>query len=369
MSKPQNICFFNTTPFWGGGEKWHFEAAVMCSETHHNTFFVAQNKGELSKKLASHPIQQMHISVNNRSFLNPLKVNQLVNFFTKNKIDTVIFNSPKDLKLGGKAAKKAGVKNIVYRRGIAVEVKKKPLNEKLFKEVVTHFVFNSKATKALLEKNFKSIIDTKQTAIIYNAIEFPNDCHTERSRSVVKENSKPPNNPIIIGNAGRLVEQKGQHFLIDIAEKLKAKGVDFKIKIAGDGHLFNELLEKIKAKNLTNEIELLGFVEDMKSFMQNIDIFVSTALWEGFGFVLAEAMTQQKPVLAFNLSSNPELVNDGENGYLIEPENTTQFAEKLQDLIYNIELRETMGKNAFQFAKTNFEKKQQFQKLMEFIED
>lgn len=356
MGEPQNICFFNTTQFWGGGEKWHYEAAVMCSATNNKTFFVAQNNGELSKKLASHPIQQMHISVNNRSFLNPVKVAHLVTFFTKNKIDTVIFNSPKDLKLGGKAANKSGVKQIVYRRGIAVEVKKKPLNEKLFKEVVTHFIFNSKATKALLEKNFKAIIDTKETAIIYNAIEFPN-----------KTLDSTPNNPIVIGNAGRLVEQKGQHFLIDIAEKLKANGVSFKIKIAGDGPLFNELSEKIKAKNLTNEIELLGFVEDMKNFMKNIDVFVSTALWEGFGFVLAEAMTQQKPVLAFNLSSNPELVKDGENGYLIEPENTTQFTEKLAGLISNAELRETMGKNAHQFAKTNFEKEQQFQKLMEFI--
>jgi glycosyltransferase involved in cell wall biosynthesis len=356
MSTTQNICFFNTTQFWGGGEKWHFEAAVMCSETQHNTFFVVDGQGELAKRLESFSVSQLHTSVNNRSFLNPIKVAQLVTFFTKNKIDTVIFNSPKDLKLGGKAAKKAGVKNIVYRRGIAVEVKKKPLNEKLFKEVVTHFIFNSKATKALLEKNFKAIIDTKQTAIIYNATEFPPNTQPFNS-----------NSPIVIGNAGRLVEQKGQHFLIDIAEKLKENKVGFKIKIAGDGPFFNDLSEKIKAKNLTNEIELLGFVEDMTSFMQSIDIFVSTALWEGFGFVLAEAMAQQKPVLAFNLSSNPELVKDGENGYLIEPENTTEFAEKLTDLISDASQRETLGKNAYQFAKINFEKQQQFQKLMEFI--
>lgn len=356
MSNTQNICFFNTTPFWGGGEKWHFEAAVMCSATNNNTFFVAQNNGELSKKLSSYPIKQMHILVNNRSFLNPIKVAQLVRFFKDNQINTVIFNSPKDLKLGGKAAKKAGVKNIVYRRGIAVEVKKKPLNEKLFKEVVTHFIFNSKATKQLVEKNFKNIIDTKQTAIIYNAIEFP---------PITQHPT--PNTPVIIGNAGRLVEQKGQHFLIDIAEKLKANGVSFKIKIAGNGPLYDDLKQKIKAKKLTNQAELLGFVEDMTAFMQSIDVFVSTALWEGFGFVLAEAMTQQKPVLAFNLSSNPELVKDGENGYLIEENNIDQFAQKLEELINNSELREAMGKKAYQFAKTNFEKQQQFQKLMEFI--
>lgn len=355
MRTPQNICFFNTTRFWGGGEKWHFEAAVMACENKNNTFFVAHKGGELAKRLPR-PIKQKHISINNRSFLNPIKVAELICFFKDNLIDTVIFNSPKDLKIGGKAAKKAGVKNIVYRRGIAVEVKKKAHNEKLFKEVVTHFIFNSKTTKSLLEKNFKTIVETKQTAIIYNAIEFSSDI----------QNSKL-NEPIVIGNAGRLVEQKAQHFLIDIATKLKTKGISFRIKIAGDGPLFNDLSEQIKANNLTNEIELLGFVDNMKSFMQGIDVFVSTALWEGFGFVLAEAMAQQKPVLAFNLSSNPELVINGENGYLIEAKNTLQFADKLEELINNPELRKQMGKNAYRFAKNNFEKKQQFQKLMEFI--
>ena len=48
-------------------------------------------------------------------FLNPFKIDRLVQFYKDNKIDTVIFNGPKDLKLGGKAAKKAGVKNIIYR--------------------------------------------------------------------------------------------------------------------------------------------------------------------------------------------------------------------------------------------------------------
>lgn len=356
MEQTQNICFFNTTKFWGGGEKWHFEAAQLMVETTNNTFFVADGEGELAKRLLPYKIKQHHVSVNNRSFLNPFKVAQLVNFFKTNQISTVIFNSPRDLKLGGKAAKKAGVKNIVYRRGIAVEVKKKPLNEKLFKDIVTHFIFNSKATKELLEKNFKEIIATKKTAIIYNAIDF-----------LPITSSPTLNTPLIIGNAGRLVEQKAQHFLIEIAKELKQKGVTFKIQIAGEGPLHSELATQIKQKNLTEEIELLGFVENMKTFMQKIDVFVSTAIWEGFGFVLAEAMAQKKPVLAFNLSSNPELINDGENGFLIPPNDIKVFANKLELLIKDAALRNQMGENAYLFAKTNFERQQQFQKLVAFI--
>ncbi len=358
MATPQNICFFNTTPFWGGGEKWHFEAAENMSKTTNKTFFVCDGKGELAKKLDNLDVILNPITASNLSFLNPTKINKLVQFYRENKIHTVIFNNPKDLKLGGRAAKKAGVKNIVYRRGIAVEVKKSRLNTHLFNDVVTHFIFNSSATKELLEKHYKGIVATKKTAIIYNAIEFPNEPSTQ---------NVTPNPQIIIGNAGRLVAQKAQHFLLDIAEQLKARGFNFKIQIAGDGPLYDVLKTQIDERQLSNYIELLGFVEDMKSFMSQIDIFVSTATWEGFGFVLAEAMVAKKPILAFNMSSNPELINDGENGYLIPPKDVPIFTHKIGWLINNPNLRQQMGENAYAFAKNNFEQEKQFQKLLTFL--
>ena len=358
MATTKNICFFNTTSFWGGGEKWHFEAAQKMSETNNSTFFICDSKGALAKKLEGLEVVQHHVTASNLSFLNPSKINRLVQFYKENKIDTVIFNNPKDLKLGGRAAKKAGVTKIVYRRGIAVEVKKSRLNKHLFSDVVTHFIFNSNATKELLEKNYKSIIPTKKSAIIYNAIEFPKE-------SITLDSS--PTTQFVIGNAGRLVEQKAQHYLIDIAEKLNEKQVNFKIQIAGDGPLYDDLKKAISDRNLTDKIELLGFVEDMSTFMSGVDIFVSTAIWEGFGFVLAEAMVAKKPVLAFDMSSNPELVKDGENGYLIPPKNSTLFADKIETLISDKALREKMGAEAYRFAKANFETEKQFQKLIHFV--
>lgn len=360
MSTVQNICFFNTTSFWGGGEKWHFEAAAQLSKTNNKTFFICEGNGELAKKLEGLNVLQHHVVASNLSFLNPVKINKLIQFYKENKIDSVIFNNPQDLKLGGRAAKRADVKNIVYRRGIAVEVKKSRLTEHLFSDVVTHFIFNSNATKELLEKNYKPIIARKKTAIIYNAIKFPSPdvCHTEPFE---------PKKDIVIGNAGRLVAQKAQHHLIDIAKKLNEKQVDFKIQIAGEGPLYDDLKKEISDRNLADKIELLGFVEDVSAFMNDIDIFVSTAIWEGFGFVLAEAMVAKKPVLAFDVSSNPELVKDGENGYLIPPNDIDLFASKIEELISSKTLRKKMGAKAYHFAKANFEAGQQFQKLLGFV--
>ncbi len=358
MITNKNICFFNTTKFWGGGEKWHFETAELMSNTLNNTFFVCDGDGELSKKLEEIDVAQFHIKAGNLSFLNASKVNKLIKFYKEKKIDIVIFNSPKDLKLGGRAAQKAGIEKIVYRRGIAVEVKESRLNKNLFSNVVTHFIFNSNATKELLQKHYKEIVDGKKTAIIYNAIEFFDSPITPNTST---------SSQVIIGNGGRLVKQKGQQYLIKIAQKLQEKGFSFKILIAGEGPLRNGLKQEIAKQNLTQQIELLGFVKDMRGFMEQIDIFVSTALWEGFGFVLAEAMAAKKPVLAFDLSSNPELIKDGENGFLIPPNDIELFVKKLELLIKDNSLRNQMGTDAYSFAKDNFEKDKQFQKLLDFL--
>lgn len=101
--------------------------------------------------------------------------------------------------------------------------------------------------------------------------------------------------------------------------------------------------------------------------MSKIDVFVSTAIWEGFGFVLAEAMVAKKPVLAFDMSSNPELVINGENGYLIPPQDIPFFTDKLLGLINDPLLRNKMGLAAYQFAKSNFETEKQFKKLLDFV--
>ena len=87
MNKSANICFFNTTPFWGGGEKWHFEAANQASKHGYNTFFVCGKSSELSKKLTVSSVNQFHIEVSNRSFLNPLKSSKLTSFFKENNIE------------------------------------------------------------------------------------------------------------------------------------------------------------------------------------------------------------------------------------------------------------------------------------------
>ncbi|MBK9107229.1 MAG: glycosyltransferase [Saprospiraceae bacterium] len=88
--------------------------------------------------------------------------------------------------------------------------------------------------------------------------------------------------------------------------------------------------------------------------MREIDIFVLSSEWEGFGYVLVEAMMQQKPVIAFDLSSNPEIIQSGDTGYLIPFPDYRAFADQLEELILNPDLRKQMGLAGKKRALENF---------------
>ncbi len=336
----ENVCFFNSTMFWGGGEKAHLEYAENFREAGYKVWLVCSPGSVLEKKAAEKQLNYYHIKIGKLSFLNPFKKKKLFHFFKRYDIDTVFLNAPNDMKTGGPAAKKAGVKNIIYMRGLAVPVKNSLLNRHLLSKVVTP-VPNSFDTRNSFLTHLRPLLNEQNVPVVYRGINFK-----EWDERPVKPVNFRDSNEIILGNVGRLVTQKGQKYLIDLANILRSKNLKFKIVIAGSGPLENELISLITKNNLANYVELAGFQSDVKSFLNAIDIFVFTSLWEGFGNAMVEAMAEQKVPVAFNRTSNPEIINDGENGFLIDSENMNLFAEKVLFLANNPDKRKHMAINA-----------------------
>ncbi len=345
----KRICFLNSTKFWGGGEKIHLEYAIKFKERGYDVYLAARKGTKLALDGEKAGLKIFHIALGNLSVFNPSKHSKLKHFFQKEKIDTVIISSSHDLKTGSFAAKKAGVKNIVYYRVLAVPIKDSSLNRKIFKNNLTHILANSEETKRTILQNLSGTIPADKIDIVYQGL----DIAAIDSQPVKKLFDK--REVITIGNAGRLTEQKGQQHLITIAEKLKEKGFDFQIFIAGTGELYSQLASDIKSRNLENHVILLGFVEDVNSFMHSLDIFVLTSIWEGFGYVLAEAMLAKKPIVAFNKTSNPELVHHGKNGYLAEYPNLDEFSDFIAKLIESESLRKDFGEQGRRILEDNFE--------------
>lgn len=361
----KNICFFNSNKAWGGGEKWNHHFSLLLRDQGYNVFVVTNHKSELKARLKNEPGITLHSeSIGNLSFLNHLLMNRLKSFFKTNKIQTLITALPSDLKSGGIAAKRAGVNRVIYRRGIAVPVKNSFLNRYVFKNVVDRLIVNSLETKRTVLANNADLIDESKIRQIYNGFDVYEFDKQDFSLLYSSENDE-----VVIGNAARLTAQKGQKHLIESAKILKDKGLNFKILIAGKGEMEQELKDYTTELNVNDNVKFLGFIENMKSFHASQDIFCLPSLWEGFGYALVEAMTLEKPVVGFNISSNPEVVADGKTGILVPVENTEKLAEALEKLIIDVELRKKMGSAGRVRVLENFNTPLVLQKLVEVVEE
>ncbi len=326
------------TKTWGGGEKWHFETARALKNKGHNITLLAYAGKDLFRKSLAAGIRTLPVSVSNLSFLNPFCLFRLYRLFRRERPDVVLLNSSSDIKTSGIAARWAGIRHVVFRRGSAIPVRNTLFNRLLYRHIITHIIANSEETKRTILQHNKNLFPADKITVIFNGI----------SLSLLDSQPATPfyqkkEEELVIGNMGRMVIQKGQQHLIEMARMLKQKNIRFKILIAGTGQLEDSLKQMAIESGVAEEIVFPGFVENAKAFMESIDIFALPSVWEGFGYVLVEAMACRKPVVAFRISSNPEIVADSETGFLVAPGDVDEFSKKLEELGRNHELRKQFG--------------------------
>ncbi len=310
----RTVCFCNTNIPWGGGEKWHLEAAAALAARGWRVLFLCHPQGELMARAQGVPgLDPRPLALGRLSFLNPLLRLRLTRLFKEERVHALLMNLPSDLKAAGPAAKTAGVPHIVYRRGSALPVRDTALNHHLYGTVLTRLIVNSEATKRMALSRNPDLIPEERISVLLNGIDV---AAFDAALARVPAREPEPGRPLVLGNAGRLNVQKGQHLLLHLCRKALDLGTDCRAVIAGTGEREAELKALADTLGIRNKVEFRGFMPDLSPFWRDIDVFVLTSLWEGFGYVLLEAMLAEKPVFAFSVSNIPELVRDGDNGRL-----------------------------------------------------
>jgi glycosyltransferase involved in cell wall biosynthesis len=151
------------------------------------------------------------------------------------------------------------------------------------------------------------------------------------------------NNPVIknspynrkpIGNfvlaAGRLTEQKGFSDLILKYSNSCLRDNNIKLKIAGEGPCYKELAKLIFDLKLTDEVELLGFVDNITPYFDKALFFILSSRYEGFPNVVLESLSRGCPVLSSNCKGGiNEIIRNGENGFIYDDFNFNSTAKKM----------------------------------------
>jgi glycosyltransferase involved in cell wall biosynthesis len=153
---------------------------------------------------------------------------------------------------------------------------------------------------------------------------------------------KPRTGPPRIVSVGRLVEKKGFGPLIEACKILSERGVDYTCEIAGDGPLEGALRRQVAEAKLEGRVTVGGkalLQEELPAFLAAADIFAQPCVWskdndvDGTPRTLMEAMAVGLPSVSTRLAGIPDIIEDGDSGLLVEPNDAVGLADALERLI------------------------------------
>ncbi len=145
-------------------------------------------------------------------------------------------------------------------------------------------------------------------------------------------------------SAGRLSYPKNFGRLLEIAKKLEEKGTDWHWDIYGEGEERDQLEETIEKLGLEERVTLKGAVNDLYARYHQYMAIVMTSRYEGFPMVLIEGAANGLPMVAFDVKTGPkEIIKDGENGFLIDPQEDDAMVNAIARLMNDRQLRISMS--------------------------
>lgn len=190
---------------------------------------------------------------------------------------------------------------------------------------------------------------------IYNGIDFKTPIQTVPKEEFLKSvGMNWQEGDVIAGIAARLSPVKDIPTLLRAMKIACEKTSHLKLLLAGDGEDREKLENMAKELGIADKVCFAGWLSDINSFYNAIDINLLTSLSETFPYSLTEGTRMHRATIASNVGGVPVLIDDGINGLIFEPGNEQQLAQHLLTLVEDPELRKTFGERIYQKASHEF---------------
>jgi len=239
----------------------------------------------------------------------------------------------------------------------------------LMKRIKKSVVLNEPLKDKLVKRGIKE----DKLEVIPNGVSVEEFNVSNEEMERVKKRYGLEEDKVTVMFAGTITPRKGIVYLIKAAKILLEEEYKVKFILCGNTSLelgyVEEVKEIINSYNLP--VELTGIVpyDDLKALYSACDVFVLPSFEEGHGITLTEAMASGKPLIGTKVGGIPAQIKDGWNGFLVEPGNEKQLAEKIRYLIDNPEERERMGENSRKLAREEFDWKKIAERYLKVYEE
>ena len=211
------------------------------------------------------------------------------------------------------------------------------------------------AVSNLARQSYAGLLDLSKTTVVYNGVD-------EGKMAC----SKPRNcTTVVLLSVCHLVELKKIDLILAALRDIKQQdGAAFHYRIVGGGntHPYRRL---IRQYGLEKQVDVVGPVPpgEIAGYYAACDVFVLPSVRESFGIVFLEAMLCGRPVICSSQSGFSEIIEDGKEGFIVQPDDPLDLKQKLLTLMQNPELRLRMGEAGKRLA-ARFTMERQAQEIL-----
>lgn len=225
----------------------------------------------------------------------------------------------------------------------------------------TRYIAISHAVSAALQTYLG--VPERKIDVVYYALDLD---EFAAGRATVRAELGAGDDEVLIGTVGRMTEQKGQKYLVEAMPEVLRQFPRARLAIVGHDTGARDALEaQVRSAGLEDRVRLVGYRDDVAAVMSSMDLFVLPSLWEGFGLVLLEAMSLSRPIVATTVDSIPEIVVDGETGFLVPPRDPAALAAAICRMLSDPEMARSMGVAGRRRAETAFSMERMIQETLD----
>ena len=207
-------------------------------------------------------------------------------------------------------------------------------------------------------------ISSSKIKIIHNPVDVRKFTPNITRRNEIRRNLGIPSESIVVGQVARFIERKGINYFIDTCAKVKKQIPNSKFLLVGWGKDEPKYRKMVKDMNLDDSFIFAVAQRNIPELLDTMDIFLFTPIWgESLSIALLEAMAAGKAIVATNIISNPELIENGISGLLPTPQHwamsvnsldTQALSEDVIKLAKDSAMRQKFGEQARKKAVTGF---------------
>jgi glycosyltransferase involved in cell wall biosynthesis len=204
----------------------------------------------------------------------------------------------------------------------------------------------SNSIKNWLIKDFG--LDEKTIHVIKNGVDLSGySAITYKETQEIKKDLNISPTSKFMTSVACLKPVKGHKFLLQAFSAFKKQSKDdWCLLLIGDGELRQTLEHQVDLLQIKESVIFLGYQDNIPDWLMVSDLMVTATLSEGLSNALIEGCAAGCPIIATNVGGNPEIITDGFNGLLVEPENPQKMAELIMSLSVSTDLCKTMSVNS-----------------------